>query len=171
MVLTGLTRAWRREPRSPVEVALRTSSSTLVMTLLTLSACRKIESSGVVCGYAEDGKAIDTRGRTDGVYAVRDDQLAPAPLVTFDRMTKTGEGLEPGSGKRWFAIHLGEAESRALRDFSSEPGERKQLAVVAGGEIASIHKVKQAITGSDARVSCCNAQACDRWSASLTGAK
>ncbi len=139
--------------------------------LLALGACKKIEASGAVCGYGDDGAPLDLRGRADGLYAVRDDQVAPSPLVTFDRVKKTGEGLETGSGKRWIAIHLEDIESRALTSFTSEPQAKKQLAIVVGGQVASITKVKGVITGSDARVSCCNPQACDRWNASLVGTK
>lgn len=154
----------------------RIATLVTVVTFATFAAftafaeCRKIESSGVVCGYAEDGRAIDVSGRIDGVYAVREDKLAPTPIVTFDRMTKTGEGIDPSSGKRWIGVHFGDDEARAVRDFTAETGGKKQMAVVAGGEIASIHKVKQAVTGSDVQVSCCNPQACDRWNAGLSGA-
>ncbi len=54
--------------------------------LLALGACKKIEASGAVCGYGDDGAPLDLRGRADGLYAVRDDQVAPSPLVTFDRV-------------------------------------------------------------------------------------
>lgn len=151
----------------------RAARAALVAVLLACAACKKVESSGAVCGYAEDGTAIDVHGRPDGLYTVSDDRVALAPLVTFDRMKKTGEGLEAGSGKRWVGIHFEEGESKALRDFGAETSERrsarKQLAIVAGGEIASITKLKGPIAGSDVRVSCCNPQACDRWNASLVG--
>ena len=142
-----------------------------LLAMLALGACKKIESSGTMCGFAEDGGAIDAKGRPDGVYGVRDDQLGAAPLVTFDTMKKTGEGLDPSSGKRWIGVHLGDAEARAVRDFTSDPNGKKQMAIVSGGEIASIHKVKQAVTGTDVQVSCCNPIACDRWNTTLTTPK
>lgn len=154
------------------EVIRRACMALLSGVLLSASSgCAKIESSGAVCGYGEDGGAIDTRGRPDGLYAVRADQVGATPLVTFDHMKRTSEGLDSSSGKRWFGIHLDEEAVRAIHAFTSEATARRQLAIVAGGEIASIHAVKDPVNSSDVQIRCCNPGACERWNASLEGAK
>ena len=154
------------EYAAAVMKALSGNGFLVVAALGATASCTKIESTGAVCGYAEDGGAIDARGRPDGVYSVRDDHLDAAPIVTFDRMKRTGEGLDPANGKRWIGVHLDDSDARAVSAFTAETG-KKQIAVVAGGEIASIHTVKQVVTGTDIQVRCCNAIACERWNATL----
>ena len=146
----------------------------LVMAVaLALGACRKpdvTDGPGASCGLTDDGGAFDVSGRADGLYAVEGDRLAPAALAGLARVSKTGAGVDPASGKRWIAMHLAEAEGRALRDFTADPTNTK-LAVVANGELASVHKVRQAITSADFQISCCNPRACDRWSTLLDRAR
>lgn len=142
-------------------------SRVALLLLTSLLGCKKLESSGAACGFAEDGGVLDVSQRADGLYALRDDRVDPTPLVTFDRMTRTGEGLEPYSGKRWIGIRLGDPDAQRVRDFTSEKEPKKKMAVVAGGTVASIHKVKEPVTSPAMKISCCEPRACERWSAIL----
>jgi hypothetical protein len=140
--------------------------------LLALGACHRSESttSGESCSIEADGGVLDVSGRADGVYGVENDQLTAAPLVRFESISKTGQGVDAASGKRWIAMHLGDADARALRGFTAGVTgvpPLKRIAVVAGGELASVHKVRTAITSPDLQLSCCNPNACDRWLAIL----
>ena len=143
---------------------------------LALGACRRsgeaTPSSGESCTIETgDGGVLDVTGRADGVYGIEDDHLGATPLVRFENISKTGEGVDAKSGRRWLAMHLADADARTLRDFTAGvtgAPPLKRIAVVAGGELASVHKVRTTITSSDLQLSCCNPKACDRWNAILS---
>lgn len=127
---------------------------------VTLAACGSKEEPAACT--IDDGPPLDASGRADGIYGVLDGKLAPAPIAPFEAMSLTGTGADAESGKRWVGVHLRDAEAKALRDFMSGPKPRG-IAVVVAGKVASAHKVREALTGSDAQVSCCDPKACDRW--------
>lgn len=137
---------------------------------LSLPTCHRSDTSGAAasesCAITDDGGVLDVGKRTDGIYGVVDDRLGDEPLSRFDRLAKTGEGIDTQSGKRWIRIRLAHEETEALRRFTETPT-NKRMAVVIGREIASTHKVKAAITSDELQVSCCNPRACDRWNAIL----
>lgn len=96
------------------------------------------------------------------MYGVTNGQIEPTPFATVEVITKTGEGVDPASGKRWIGLRLEGEQARALRDYTSFPT-GKRIAVVAHGEVASLHKVREPIMSTDFQISCCNPKACDRW--------
>jgi len=109
---------------------------------------------------------LDVSGRADGLYGVVDDRVAVAPMAHFERMVRTGSGVDARSGKRWIGVRLADDEARALRGFSATP-EGRGMAVVVGGQLASTHKIRQTIESAELQVSCCDPRACDRWEALL----
>src|SRR5262245_31692391 len=152
----------------------RTHAVRLVMLALIVAfagGCRPRDtaSAPAACGLTEDGGALDAAGRRDGVYGVRLGRVEDAPLARPERIMRLSEGVDAASGKRWIRMRLPEEDARALSDFTADPADKK-IAVVAGGEIASVHKVREPITSADVQVSCCNPAACDRWRALLARA-
>jgi preprotein translocase subunit SecD len=109
-----------------------------------------------------DARVPDVAGRSDGLYGVVDDRAGERPLARFDRMTRLSEGVDAESGKRWIRVHLADDEAHALEEFTAAP-QGKSIAVVAGGEVACLHKIRTSLTSGDLQVSCCNPRACDRW--------
>lgn len=146
----------------------------VLLLLLSVAACRKPEAAttGESCTIDDDGGTLDVTGRADGVYGVRGERVDAKPLVHVDKTIKLGAGVDAASGKRFVQMRLSADDARALGEFTSSPGGLgdKRMAVVAGGELASVHKIRQPITGLEVQVSCCNPRACDRWEKAL-GAK
>lgn len=115
------------------------------------------------CGLNDDGAPFDVSRRDDGVYAVRGDRVARAPLTTLERTVRTGEGVDSLTGRRWVRVRLDEHDAEVMEAFEREPTERKRIAVVVGGELASLHKVHETIDSTELEMSCCNPHACERW--------
>jgi preprotein translocase subunit SecD len=143
----------------------------LVALSLLLLGCRRAEpESSTTCARTDDGGVLDVSGRPDGLYGVVDDRVGATPMAHFDRMVRTGSGVDARSGKRWVGVHLADDEARALMDFTATP-EGRGMAVVVEGEVASKHKIRQRIESADVQVSCCNPSACDRWETLLASGR
>jgi preprotein translocase subunit SecD len=140
----------------------------LAALLLLLLSCQRGEAptSSSTCALNDDGGVLDVSGRIDGLYGVVDDRVGATPMARFERMTRTGSGVDAQSGKRWIGLHLADPEARAVEDFTASPPGRG-IAVVVGGQVACRHKIRQTITTADMQVSCCDPRACDRWEALL----
>jgi len=95
------------------------------------------------CGLTDDGVPFDVSGRKDGIYAVRDDRVAAEPMATLDHAVRTGG--------RSLGVRLDERD-----------GDVTKIALVVGGELASIHKLHPTIDSAEIQVTCCNPHACDR---------
>ena len=134
--------------------------------LVLLGGCgaSRPAATGAAFCTADGAPTPDVAGRADGVYGVVDGRAGPQPLARFDRIVRTGEGVDPQSGKPWLRFRLGEDEARAIEEFTRVPAGRA-IAVVVGGQVASLHKVKVPIRTRDLQLSCCNPRACDRWKA------
>jgi hypothetical protein len=128
--------------------------------LILLGACAK-PPSGSTCDVAPR-IALEAKDRGDGLYGVVGDAIEKVPLQTFDRLRLSGEGVDAASGKRWLKLHAAPADGAALSAFTRAP-QGRSIAVVIGGEVACHHKIREAVNGSDFRLSCCNPAACDRW--------
>jgi preprotein translocase subunit SecD len=126
---------------------------------LALVGCHR-DTAGDTCSI-DDAGALDIAGRADGFYGVVGQQVQPAPLARFERVQRTAAGVEASSGKRWIGLRLGPEDAQALRQFTADP-EGKSIAVIAGGEVASRHKVRVPLQTADVQVSCCNPRACER---------
>jgi preprotein translocase subunit SecD len=127
---------------------------------LALTACHRDAPTGDTCSI-DDAGALDIAGRSDGFYGVVGQQVQPSPLARFEHVQRTGTGVEASSGKRWIGLRLGPEDAQALRQFTADPA-GKSIAVIAGGEVASRHKVRVPLETADVQVSCCNPRACDR---------
>ena len=141
----------------------------LVLALALMVAGCKQETPpapGESCSLNDDGRVVDVAGRPDGIYGLTSDVVPNAPLASVASVKKTGEGVEPSSHKRWIGLHLSDEGARAIKDFTKDPA-GKRMAVIAGGKLASVHKVREPIVSADMQVSCCDPTACDRWSALL----
>jgi preprotein translocase subunit SecD len=114
------------------------------------------------CALTDDGGLLDVSGRVDGLYGVVDDRAGATPIAHFDRMVRTGGGVDAQNGKRWIGVLLANDEGRALQEFTAAP-QGRGMAVVVDGEVASLHKIRQPLQSSALQVSCCDPRACDRW--------
>jgi preprotein translocase subunit SecD len=131
-----------------------------------LGCHRAAPTSSSSCAPTDDGSVLDVSGCVDGLYGVVDDRAGATPIARFDRMVRTGSGVDAQSGKRWIGVRLADDEARALREFTAAP-QGRGMAVVVGGEVASKHKIRQRIQSDAVQVSCCDPRACERWEAVL----
>ncbi len=135
--------------------------------VLAPTACHRDAPAGDTCSI-DDAGALDIAGRSDGFYGVVGQQVQPAPLARFERVQRTGTGVEASSGKRWIGLRLGPQDAQTLREFTADPA-GKSIAVIAGGEVASRHKVRVPLQTADVQVSCCNPRACERLQSLIPG--
>ena len=133
--------------------------------LMSLSGCRTAPVAPSTCDLPEK-LALDVRGRADGVYGVVGEEIAAAPLVHFDRLRITEEGIDSSSGKRWLRLHVDEPDATKLEEFSS-PSDDHSIAVVIASDVAAHHKLRTRIESGAIQLSCCNPLACDAWRAAI----
>jgi hypothetical protein len=162
----GLTREWEclRSPTGSQHVQGRILR--VAALLVVLLGCHRAGPTASTCALTADGGVLDVSGRPDGLYGVVEDRVAAMPMGHFERMVRTGSGVDAQSGKRWIGVRLADDEARALKDFTVTP-EGRGMAVVVSGQVACRHKIRQRIESADLQVSCCDPKACDRWEALL----
>jgi hypothetical protein len=136
------------------------------LALAALAGCHRPAPSSTCSVPSAVSLAIENRA--DGVFGVDGERVGGAPLVKFDAMVRTSEGIDAESGKQWLRFHLRDGAARALHDFTASP-EGRSIVVVVGGQAAAHHKIRQPVEGPDFQVSCCNQAACDRWMRRVSG--
>lgn len=134
---------------------------------LVLCACHRDAPPGDACTI-DDAGALDIAGRSDGFYGVVGQQVQPTPIARFDHVQRTSSGVEASSGKRWIGLRLAPEDALSLQRFSADPA-GKSIAILAGGEVASRHKIRVPLQTADVQVSCCNPRACDRLQTLVPG--
>ena len=148
-----------------VSVMFARAIAIVLVAVISLAGCRTASVAPPTCDLPEK-LARDVRGRADGIYGVVGEEIAAAPLVHFDRLSITEEGIDATSGKRWLRLHVDEPDATKLREFSS-PSDGHSIAVVIKNDVAAHHKLRTSIESGAIQLSCCNPLACDAWRAAI----
>ena len=99
---------------------------------------------------------LEPAEREPAVYVA----LASKPFVPFELAAGPTEGKEDGTGKPRLQLQLAESQKSALADFT-RANLGHSVAIVIGGEIVTIHKVKSVITEGKLQIVRCTKNGCE----------
>jgi preprotein translocase subunit SecD len=82
-------------------------------------------------------------------------------LIPWAGLHLDQSGVDAASGKKWLELTVSDEGAKKLEAFTSAP-EGRSVAMVSGGQVASHHKIREALKTSKVKISCCDARACER---------
>lgn len=126
----------------------------------SLDAVLPVEDGSRVVEYTREFEKEDTEGSHE-FLVVADDPDVPILLDGPPRSVKGDDG------RTLVRLSFTQEAGRRLERFTTEHHGRERVAVIIGGKVITVHKIRTTIDGGQLQVACCSPGACEHLFSSL----